>query len=474
MTASYRDKYLYIINIGVFIVACMIGCQSDILIGFGLIFLIMISAGLILTIFNKPQYGIILTICGAMLGPLGNLFTDEQIIPFSLFQVFLLFTIYLYAIHLLRRGNLELQFDTPFKIVSLFISMLVLTTIYSYDRGEALLLISALVVLATFAYMVSDLFNKIHMFNRLFFAILALNIYHSIQAVYQYVVNPQAAYFNALSAESYVFMRQVGSWTDPNKFGLMLILPILFLVCEMFVKKKSFWNFRIRDIFFLPIIALFFTAMITTYSRSSWLSLTIGVICLFILAGKIRRLFFIGILFGTVLSIIALSNELFFQAVVKRITSITDITTSVSNISRIVLAKGCYEMFKDSYFMGFGFGSSPALAPSYIDLTKTLGVTRSHNLFMTMLAEIGIIGLSLFLVMVFSFIRQGWRLIASKNIDEESKYYVIILISYTFSLLTFYQFYPTGLHENMLWFCFGAIMAIKNIHSGRRKYRTAS
>jgi len=333
---------------------------------------------------------------------------------------------------------------------------------------------AALIVLALFAYMVSDLFKSKLIFDWLFYAILSLNIYYSIQAVYQYIINPQAVYFNALSAESQVFMRQVGSWTDPNKFGLMLILPILFLVCELFVKKKSLWHIRIRDIFFLLIIVLFFMALITTYSRSSWLSLTIGVVSLFIFAGKIKRLFLIGMLFGAILLIFILSNELFFQALLKRVTSITNITTSVSNTSRIVLAKGCFEMFKDSYFMGFGFRSSPALAPSYIDLTKTAGVVRSHNLFLTLLAEVGIFGLLLFLSMVFSFLRQGLRLIASNDIDEGLKYYLIIFISYIFSLFTFYQFYPTGLHENLLWFCFGAIMAIKNIYYGRGKYQTAS
>jgi len=220
------------------------------------------------------------------------------------------------------------------------------------------------------------------------------------------------------------------------------------------------------DLLYLLIVVLFFIALITTYSRSAWLSLAIGVVSLFALAGKIKRLFFIGILFGVVLLIITLSNEMFFKALAKRITSITDITTNASNMIRITLAKGCIEMFKDSYFMGFGFRSSMALMSGYVDLTKTLGIVHTHNLFLTMLAEIGVFGLLLFLSMLFSFLRQGWRLIALKDTDEELRYYVIILMSYIVTLLTFYQFYPTGLHENLLWFCFGGIMALKNIQYG--------
>jgi O-antigen ligase len=102
-------------------------------------------------------------------------------------------------------------------------------------------------------------------------------------------------------------------------------------------------------------------------------------------------------------------------------------------------------MFKDRPLLGFGFGQYPHEKLSYLsDRSSSLNLEAirervSHNTLLTLLVETGIIGLGLYLALLFTWCRDGVRIWLNPSTPPWARRQAVIFVAslcvYFFQLL---------------------------------------
>lgn len=202
------------------------------------------------------------------------------------------------------------------------------------------------------------------------------------------------------------FGRARGPMVTAVSFGLYLGASLLCL-----------WTVRDRLGRFVwlvlpPLIALETTALYFSYTRSCWIGAGLGLVLILGLSlrGRIRIAVVAGLLVGASLLMATKMNSILaFQR---------EQSASISRGSaeaRWSFAVVSWEMFKDSPIWGVGFGQFPVAKLPY--LSERLDVPLEdirplvhHNTFLSLLTETGIVGLGLFIALLYAWGRHAWLL----------------------------------------------------------------
>jgi O-antigen ligase len=94
-----------------------------------------------------------------------------------------------------------------------------------------------------------------------------------------------------------------------------------------------------------------------------------------------------------------------------------------------------WEMFKDKPFLGFGFGQFPREKETYLSDRSTALHLESirgyvhHNTFLSVLTETGLVGFIIYLAMLATWTRNGWRLWNSANAPGWFRAHGLMLLS---------------------------------------------
>ena len=146
--------------------------------------------------------------------------------------------------------------------------------------------------------------------------------------------------------------------------------------------------------------------------------------------------------------------------IVQRIASITEAESSeeidTSAQSRMVIINAQIEMFKENLLIGNGHRTTLLLSPLYIDkkyLTDTTaGALRgSHNLTMTMLTDHGIIGGTLFFLIIFGVFKMGLSVSKNKEYDRDLRLITLGLTGGMFGIIVASQFSNSKVLEISIW-----------------------
>lgn len=178
---------------------------------------------------------------------------------------------------------------------------------------------------------------------------------------------------------------------NPNVLSeyLLLVIPLT-AACVLAAKSwlKKAWYF----IAFCIMCA----CMIFTYSRGGWLGLIFAAFVFMILLD--RRTIFLMILAAAALMI--LSPE----TIIDRFTSIGNLSDS-STSYRVSIWMGVLAMLKDYWFTGIGPGTEAfnLVYPPYS--YNTITAPHSHNLYLQIICDTGIVGFILFVIIIIVFIR---------------------------------------------------------------------
>jgi hypothetical protein len=135
--------------------------------------------------------------------------------------------------------------------------------------------------------------------------------------------------------------------------------------------------------------------------------------------------------------------------------------------SRMVIISAQYEMFKSYFLIGGGHRTTLLLSPDYIPeeyLTKTAvgGVRGSHNLTMSILADHGIVGGTIFFMLVFGSFRLGLKLSKNVNLDKNIRLVSLGAASALVGLMASSQFANSKVMEITIWMI-GFITVISHI-----------
>jgi len=193
-----------------------------------------------------------------------------------------------------------------------------------------------------------------------------------------------------------------------NQLGLQAVAGI-FAASGLFLVGR-FWE-RVAIIFLVPFVV---NALITTVSRSSFLALFCGGIVFAILSPKKHRRLVIVLGVVGIIGFAALSHDQYWD----RISSIKYAGEQAGGVDtgsrRLVVWKAQRRMFAD-HPLGCGHRCTSTLSPYYLDdkyLTGRPGNRgrSSHNTYLTLLVEQGVVGGAFAVLFVIWLIRTSLRL----------------------------------------------------------------
>ena len=203
-----------------------------------------------------------------------------------------------------------------------------------------------------------------------------------------------------------------GSPTQIYSGFAISFLILRFLILEL----RSYW-------FGGATLGLLITALILFGSRTSVIAISITCCVLVFLPGFIKRrnlkLLSICIFLAITLSLYVYQERLLFM------TAVFSIQDDLSTLNRVLLAKEAFERFLADPFFGYG-------------AMRTWGAGTPHNLTLHLLADLGIIGFTIFtihLLILFNQIRKAHNYsgtigtIEVRSLSVLVGYFIFVLIS---------------------------------------------
>lgn len=215
---------------------------------------------------------------------------------------------------------------------------------------------------------------------------------------------------------------------NPNGFGNFLALTIPFCTSLIFHAKFA----RGRRLFLAFSLILMFISLVLTFSRSAWVGVFAGLLCLSVLKPK-APLF---------LLICAIISAVFFSSQIqKRV--FQDIDDPGAQY-RIIKARIAYDKFKEHPILGNGLGSFHYEA-QFSEIWAYRAHSTLENNYLLMLAEGGIIEFLAFLYLIIVF---GKKAIAFLKRVKDPFLYSVLLGSVTSIISTL----AAGMFEDTLFF----------------------
>ncbi len=274
--------------------------------------------------------------------------------------------------------------------VAFFIAVMFVASLTSFARSSSIKIFMVYFVFTTGFYAVTNTFDS---FKKIFPVIMVMLIAAlgvSAYGIYQHIFGfAEGTTWTDTDMFKDIATRVVSTFENPNVLGeyLLLLIPV---VAALFLSVRG-GAAKCANLALTVALGL---CMIYTYSRGNWLGLIFAAI-VFVLFYD-TRLVWLGV-------VAILLAPLFVSAtIISRFASIGD-TKDTSTSYRVYVWLGTLAMLKDYWICGIGPGSDAfnMVYPHY----SYAGIVapHSHNLYLQLLAEYGIVGLVSFLIIIFAF-----------------------------------------------------------------------
>lgn len=269
--------------------------------------------------------------------------------------------------------------------------------------------------------------------SKLFIIAASISCFIGFVQYYQFVVLSES---KVLEDGRHVVYTVIGLFSHKNLFSVFLMLLLPFTAYGIY-KLRNLWR---AGAIISSILIVILVALLKT--RSVWVG---GSISFFLSAvllvanshyfsiGKLwKRVILIGMVsfFAGIFLILRFGDNEDAFSIKGRIESIADVR-SVHNIHRLNIWSSTVELIKDYPILGVGPGNWKLIAPKYFsekfNHIDELTWVRPHNDYLWVLAELGIIGLLLFIsvfVIIFYYLL---KIILSRNLSVTIENRIIAL-----------------------------------------------
>ncbi len=182
---------------------------------------------------------------------------------------------------------------------------------------------------------------------------------------------------------------------DPNILASFLMTSLL-LAIPVIVKVPM--SRALRTLSWTG-VAIATAGLASTYSRGGLGGLFLGLMLVLVLArgSRVAKAFFLT---ATVLSLAAIAALVFSPEWIAR--NIFELGQDASTLNRLYMAQGALKMWLDHPF-GVGIDNFPVVYPHYRHPMAAPGIVESHTAYITVLAEMGLLGLLAFLWVLWRF-----------------------------------------------------------------------
>ena len=296
--------------------------------------------------------------------------------------------------------------------------------------------------------------------NVLLFSTFLL-VFYSFYQYFSYFVNflPKVDFFRNATIYGIYRGSGMGGWSgtyrtcsvapEPTFWASYLLIPISFLIPYLF----SFRKFWIKKILFL----LFFLSLVLTFGRSGWIGFALMLLivplvlkispklkfCYFMITLILITFTFGGII-GNYLKIPIFSDSSFAQ--------------------RLYAQLSAFEIFSTNPILGVGFGNFQNFAENYFISKPYFSFLVTHNFYLRILAETGMLGFLIFLLFLGFLFREALRgkLMTKQIKNKEIERFVQGLELSFFSILIVWVF-GSGYNFSYIWFIFALILVSPQI-----------
>jgi O-antigen ligase len=307
---------------------------------------------------------------------------------------------------------LKASTDTSFKFkffksniwILAFVFIIGFCAVTSISMAESIKIALLTIAFILFYFVfINVITSKKQLYTMLYLFIIAGTI-ASIYGIYQYMVGDlySQAWLDKEMFED-IKMRVYSTFANPNVFGeyLLLVIPI---------GVSLFWTEKgiIKKLFLLGSVGITLIALILTISRGCWLGILFSLMILALIID--RRLIFVGI------AMLLIAPFVLPESILERFMSIGNMGDT-STSYRVFIWMGTIAMLKDYWFSGIGLGISSFNSVYPIYAFNGISAPHSHNLYLQMIVEYGLVGLIVFVGVIYYFYKTiVISLIKKKNI----------------------------------------------------------
>ncbi len=312
----------------------------------------------------------------------------------------------------------------------------------------------------------------------MFAALAAFGLYLAITAVFEQqqiwsLVFPR---YIVSDAQAEFLGRGRGPFLNPVGNGMFL--------CAGMFSLLMFWPraHRIGRVFLVLLTLICLAGVYSTLTRGVWLAAAMGltIIAMSNLPRRWSLVLVTAVSLATVTAVVVKWDELnAFKR--DRDVSVADMSQSAS--LRPILAYLAWQVFLDRPLAGCGYRQYEEASDYYLsDHSTPLQLERGrryvqHNVFLSLLAETGVIGLGLFLLMWGALLRASWQLWQAPNIPVEIRQpgllMLLMLISYVVMAM-FHDLTLIPMAHMLMFFLAGVTRNLQGELAGEETTRTGT
>ena len=393
-------------------------------------------------IMTFPEIGMMMTLCAL---PFTGIFKNPSLVIMML----VLFVFVAFTFKFIR-GKRVVRFEILDVFVAMLGFLLLFGGVVSAGKGESLR--SALLYcgfIASYFFIVNMLRKKQWIYRCVKLIIFSTSII-AIIGIFQQsatVINPS---WVDMSRFADIGTRVTSLFDNPNMLSIYLIIVFPFVLSSIATAE----SFKERLLYSLCAFSIALCTLYT-WSRGAWLGIVVAA-TIFLVAYNIKNIWLLAL----ALLSLPIWMPLLPQSVINRVLSIGSLTDS-SSVYRIYTWRGVFKMIKDYLLTGIGVGESAfsEIYPIY-SYSGTETVMHSHNLFIEITVQLGIVGLLVLGIILFLYFQKCFGTIKLKGkIDNKVRTVVVAGLSSIVGALTM------GLTDHIwynyrVFFLFWAVIAL--------------
>ncbi|MBT9143840.1 MAG: hypothetical protein DDT29_02253 [Dehalococcoidia bacterium] len=328
-----------------------------------------------------------------------------------------------FGLRRLRQRRLALQSLSLEPAIVLYLLIAVGATVASVNLSGSLRdLAIYFFAFVLFFVLINQIENEKELKGYLNFLLLGA-FFVALYGIYQYLVGtPLPAGWVDVEQNPAIRTRVYSVFGNPNVLASYLVL-LTPLSCALFLGTKKI----AAKFSYFALTAILCLTLLLTFSRGGWLGLLVSLLVFALL--KDRRMLILILI--VLLAAVALLPDVFLQ----RLSTIGS-PRDTSNAYRFRVWQESMGIIEDFPLTGVGLGhkSFMRIYPLYM-LDREKSPFHTHNSFLQILVETGIIGLFVFFWLLGSYFKRGIKAIASCR-NKELKYLMMASLSVTVGILT--------------------------------------
>ncbi len=286
-----------------------------------------------------------------------------------------------------------IRFDMFDLSILLFLAALIFGTLVSYNVSGSIKPALVYIVFVSTVFLIRRSVDSKKLLYIIVNSIITVAFFVSVYGLYQKLTGQAATTWQDSEMFENISGRIYATFGNPNVFGeyLLITIPITFAALVKTTNKN-------RKLMYFMSLALQLVCMILTYSRGCWIGIMLSMgLMLFMNGKKLLSVCILGI--GLLPFIVP-------DAIIERLLSIGN-TADSSTSYRVYIWQGTINMLKDFWVTGIGIGEQAFRSVYPIYSLNTIIAPHSHNLYLHVICEMGIVGVIAFVGIIVNFFRNS-------------------------------------------------------------------